>query len=129
VQGVIKNNPYLYAYNQGGSLNGKLNGMKVNYWTPENKSNEAPRPQFTASASNFGVIGLQDASYFRLRMATLGYSFPKKWLSKVGVTKARIYTTATNLFTITDYKSYSPEKEAGGYPEAQTFVFGLNLSF
>ncbi|GHV59943.1 hypothetical protein FACS1894182_14720 [Bacteroidia bacterium] len=129
VQGVLKNNPYLYAYNQGGSLNGKLNGMKVNYWTPENKSNEAPRPQFTASASNFGVVGLQDASYFRLRTTTLGYSLPKKLLSKIGMTKARIYATATNLFTLTDYKSYSPEREAGSYPEPQTFVFGINLGF
>ena len=129
VQGVTRNNPYFYAYNQGGSLNGKLNGMKVEYWTPENKSNEFPRPQFTAAVPNFGVIGLQDASYFRLRSATLGYTFPKKLTSKIGMTKARLYATATNLLTITDFKSYSPEKDAGGYPEPQTFVFGVNLSF
>ncbi|HEU4607793.1 MAG TPA: SusC/RagA family TonB-linked outer membrane protein, partial [Chitinophagaceae bacterium] len=42
VQGVTKNNPYFYAYDYGGSLNGKLNGIRVQYWTPENKSNEAP---------------------------------------------------------------------------------------
>lgn len=129
VQQVIKNNQLLYNYNQGGSLNGKLNGMKVNYWTPENKSNEFPRPYYTASASNFGVIGLQDASYFRLRSATIGYSLPKSFLPKLRMSNARIYATFTNLFTITDYKSYSPEDQATEYPEPKTYVVGLNFSF
>jgi len=129
VQGITKSNPYLYAYNQGGSLQAALNGMKVNYWTPDNPSNDAPRPQFSAAVSNFNVLGWQDASYFRLRTATLGYSFPKKWLSKAGITKARIYVTGTNMWTITNYKSYSPEKDAGGYPEPHIYTVGLNLSF
>lgn len=129
VQDVIKGNPYLYAYNQGGSLNGKKNGIKVNYWTPENPSNEAPRPQFTASVPGFGVLQYQDASYFRLRSATIGYSFPRKLVSKINMERLRFYFTGTNLFTVTEYKSYSPEKEPGGYPEPQTFTFGLNMSF
>jgi TonB-linked SusC/RagA family outer membrane protein len=129
VQGVTKNNPYLYAFNQGGSLNGKKNGIKVDYWTAENPSNTAPRPQFTASVPYMGLMGLQDASYLRLRTVTLGYSLPKSVLNKISASKARIYTTATNLFTLTDYKSYSPEKEPGAYPEARTFILGLNLSF
>lgn len=129
VQGVTKNNPYLYAFDQGGSLNGKKNGLKVNYWTPDNPSNEAPRPQFTAAVPYFGIIGLQDASYFRFRSATLGYTLPKKLTQKAFIQKARIYATATNIFTITDYKSYSPEKEPGSYPEPKTFTFGVNLSF
>ena len=129
VQGITKSNPYMYGYNEGGSLNGKKNGIKVNYWTPENASNEAPRPQYTAAVSYFGILGLQDASYFRLRSVTLGYTLPKTWTRKVSIEKARVYATATNLFTLTDYKSYSPEKNPGGYPEAQSFTFGLNLSF
>ena len=129
VQNVIKSNPYLYAYNQGGSLNGKKNGIKVNYWTPENFSNEAPRPQYTASVPNFGILAYQDASYFRLRTATLGYTFPKNLTKKIAIEKLRFYFTSTNLFTVTDYQSYSPEKDPGGYPEPQTFSFGINLSF
>ncbi len=129
VQGVTKNNPYLYGFNEGGSLNGKKNGIKVDYWTEQNPSNTAPRPQFTASVPYMGLLALQDASYFRLRTATLGYSFSNKVLSGIKATRARIYTTATNIFTITDYKSYSPEKEPGGYPEPRTFILGLNVSF
>lgn len=129
VQGVTKRNLYAYSYDQGGTLNGKLNGMKVNYWTPENRSNEAPRPQYTAAVGNFNALGLQDASYFRLRSLTLGYTLPRSISSKWNVNRARVYVTGTNLFTITDYKSYSPEKTAGDYPEPQTYTVGINLSF
>lgn len=129
VQKVIKTNPYLYAYNQGGSLNGKLNGMKVNYWTPENNSNEAPRPQFTASVPHINLLGYQDASYFRMRTATLGYTLPKKISKSLSIEKLRTYVTGTNLFTITDFKSYSPELTASSYPEAQSFIFGINITF
>jgi len=129
VQGVTKSNPYLYGFNEGGSLNGKKNGIKVDYWTEQNPSNTAPRPQFTASVPYMGLLALQDASYFRLRTVTLGYSFSNKVLSGIKATRARIYATATNIFTITDYKSYSPEKEPGSYPEPRTFVLGLNVSF
>lgn len=129
VQGVKKRNAYLYAYDQGGTLNGKLNGMKVNYWTPENRSNEAPRPKATGAVGNFSTLGLQNASYFRLRSLTLGYTVPKSLSSKWNINRARIYVTGTNLFTITDYQSYSPEKTAGDYPEPQTYTLGINLSF
>lgn len=129
VQGVTKSNPYLYGFNEGGSLNGKKNGIKVDYWTEQNASNTAPRPQFTASVPYMGILALQNASYFRLRTATLGYSFSSKVLAGIKASRARIYATATNIFTLTEYKSYSPEKEPGSYPEPRTFVLGLNVSF
>jgi len=129
VQGVTSNNNYMYSFDQGGSLNGKLNGMKVNYWTPLNRSNEAPRPMYSGSVSYMGTLGIQDASYFRLRSATIGYSLPESILANIRITNLRLYFTGSNLYTLTDYKSYSPERSAGGYPEAQTFIFGLNASF
>jgi len=129
VQGVNRNNPYLYNFDAGGSLNGRLNGMKVNYWTPENRSNEAPRPQFTAAVPYFGTLGIQDASYFRLRSLTIGYTMPSAVLGVLPLERARFYFTGTNLFTQTDFKSYGPESSPGAYPEAQTFTFGMNLTF
>jgi TonB-linked SusC/RagA family outer membrane protein len=129
VQGVTKNNPFFYAFDYGGSLNGKLNGVKVPYWTPENKSNEAPKPQYTASTPYFGIMGLQDASYFRFRSATIGYTLNKNLTSRWHIERLRFYATGTNIFTHTRYKSYSPEKEPSSYPETQAFTFGINLSF
>lgn len=128
VQGAVRNNPYLYDFNSGGSLSGKNNGIKVNYWTPESPSNEFPRPRFNSTIQYSSSLGYQDASYVRLRNLTLGYTLPRSMSSKAGIQRLRIYTTANNLFTSTDYLSYSPEVTAGGYPEPRIFLFGLNVS-
>lgn len=127
--GGFKRNAYLYDANSGGSLQGKLNGMKVDYWTPENPSNSAPRPDYDTNPKYQQTLGYQDASYFRLRTLTLGYTFPAKWTRKASIEKLRLYCTATNLYTKTDFKSYSPELNPGQYPEPKQVVFGVNLSF
>ena len=104
------------------------NGIKVDYWTIENPSNTAPRPR-DGNISYFSSLSYQDASYFRLRNLSVGYSFPKKLIAKAKMTNLRIYCTASNLFTCTRYQSYSPEASAGSYPEPRTVIGGLNLSF
>ncbi len=128
VYGAVRQNNYLYAANQGGDLKGVRNGIKVNYWTIENPSNTAPRPR-DGNISYFSSLSYQDASYFRLRNLSVGYSFPKKLIAKAKMTNLRIYCTASNLFTCTRYQSYSPEASAGSYPEPRTVIGGLNLSF
>lgn len=128
VYGAVRQNNYLYAANQGGDLKGVRNGIKVDYWTIENPSNTAPRPR-DGNISYFSSLSYQDASYFRLRNLSVGYSFPKKLIAKAKMTNLRIYCTASNLFTCTRYQSYSPEASAGSYPEPRTVIGGLNLSF
>lgn len=127
--GGTKLNSYLYNSNDGGSLQGKFNGIKVNYWTPQNPSNEFPRPSVNSGSSNKQCMAYQDASYVRLRTLQLAYNFPKSWISYLSLTKLRVYVTATNLLTFTDYLSYSPELSTGSYPEGRQFVFGINVSF
>ncbi|WP_316811339.1 TonB-dependent receptor [Pedobacter heparinus] len=129
VQGSLRSNPYLYDFNSGGALSGKNNGIRVNYWTPENPSNEFPRPRFSSSTQFFSSLGYQDNSYIQFRTATIGYTLPVKLVNKLGVQRIRAYVTGNNIFNKTDYSSYSPEVTAGGYPEPRIFLFGLNVSF
>lgn len=129
VQGVIRNNPYLYNYVDGGSLRGILNGVKQDYWTPENPTGNWPRPQESNDRLFIWTLGLQDASYFRLQNVTLGYSFNEKALAKMGLGKLRVYVTSQNPLTITDYQSYSPEKNPNDYPEATSVVGGIQVKF
>lgn len=128
VQGAIRSNAYLYDANSGGDLHGKLNGIKVDYWTLENPSNTAPRPR-DATINYFSSLSYQDASYIRLRNLSLGYSFPKRMINTIGINSLRVYGSATNIWTQTQFQSYSPEVSAGGYPEPKTFIVGLNASF
>lgn len=128
VQGALRQNAYLYDANSGGDLHGKLNGIKVNYWTLENSSNTAPRPR-DATINYISSLSYQDASYIRLRNLTLGYTLPKNVIKLLSMSNLRFYSTLTNLWTKTDYLSYSPEASAGAYPEPRTFIVGFNLSF
>lgn len=129
VQGAVRNNPYFNGFNEGGYNTSVRNGIKRDYWTPENPSNTSPRPNFTTSAANINVLGIDDASYVRMRTLSVGYTFPVSMLSRIKLSNARIYATASNLFTITDYKSYSPENNPNDFPDTKGFTLGVNLGF
>lgn len=127
-QGGIKQNSFLWDSGSGGDLKGVNNGMKVDYWTSTNPSNTAPEPN-TSTVAYLACLSYQDASYIRLKNVTLGYTVPKSITKKARIDNLRFYVTGTNLWTITDFLSYSPESSASSYPEATTILGGVNLSF
>ncbi len=129
VQGVTRNNPFLYGYLEGGSLRGIKNGIKQNYWTPENPGGNFPRPIEGNDPQNIWSLGLQDASYIRLQNITFGYTLPSQVLKSIGLSNLRLYVTGSNLFTITDFQSFSPERNPNEYPEPVTVVTGLQIGF
>ena len=129
VQGITKDNLFIWNYNEGGSLRGVKNGIKQDYWTPENPTGTWPRPRVGNDAPNMSAIGLQDASYIRLQNISLGYRLPDDYIKKLGLSNFRLYVTGSNVFTITDYESYSPEKSASDYPEPVSYVLGLQVGF
>ena len=67
---------------------GEINQLKVNYWTPENPSNEFYRP---ARGGNTSLLLYKDFSFVRVGNITLGYNFPEKWLSPLHISK--VFTT------------------------------------
>jgi TonB-linked SusC/RagA family outer membrane protein len=96
-----------------------------------------PNAKTNTTLTSYNV---EDGSYLRINNISLGYTFPKQWLQKVGITKARIYGTLNNLHTFTNYSGFDPEVSGSNaatspgiddssYPRAKSFVFGLNLSF
>lgn len=127
--GGVVNNSYLTSWEQGGDLSGKRNGIKRDYWTPENPSNTTPAPNYAQVPAYITSLGYQDASYIRLRNLTIGYTLPMEISRKLYVQKLRVYFSANNLWTKTKVQSYSPETNTGSYPEPRTLLFGLNLSF
>ncbi|MBC8753390.1 TonB-dependent receptor [Kordia sp. YSTF-M3] len=85
---------------------------------------------------------IQDASYVALRTVNIGFTFPTDLLSKIYLTKARIYVTGQNLlyFTASDYTGFNPESvnttspttygyQRAGSPINRTVTFGLNVEF
>ena len=83
---------------------------------------------------------VEDGSYLKLSNITLGYTFPKKIVNKIGLSKLRLYATGNNLLTWTKYTGYDPEVSTmsnamtpgvdfGAYPRSRSFVFGVNVAF
>ena len=89
-------------------------------------------------ASYSGYEGASDMAYtngsfWKLKNVTLGYTLPKSICQKFGVSRLRIYGTATNLFVFSPnkyVKDYDPEMNGSiDFPLSGEFVFGLNLTF
>ncbi|MBP8792193.1 MAG: TonB-dependent receptor [Lutibacter sp.] len=128
VEGAKRYNPFLADFNEGGTITSVRNGMVRDYWTPENPSNTAPRPNYANAPANISVLGITDASYVRLRTLSLSYNLPQSVLGKLKINAAKLYITGSNLITITDYKSYSPENNAGDFPDTKSFTVGVNIT-
>ena len=97
---------------------------------------------------------IESGSFMRVRNVTVGYAIPEtalKAISSKGISSARFYLTAQNLFTFTKYSGYDPEISSmnnnaadpnsatslifergidlGQYPQPRTFMLGVQVGF
>ena len=85
---------------------------------------------------------IEDASYIRGEGLTLGYSFSRSTVDRLGLDRLRVYLTAKNFFVLTEYSGYDPEGSDNDnmdaitphmdfyqYPRPSTFTFGVNVLF
>ncbi len=130
--GQMIENELLGRYNPSGTGNGPA---YLDYWTPENSTNDFPRPNRGQLSEYTGYQSLYfvDGSYFKVKNLTLGYTFPKKIISKLFIQNLRVYATASNILTVTRshlVKYYDPEnKGSEKAPMSKQIVFGINIDF
>lgn len=91
-------------------------------------------PRLTSGVSTSHTVNdyyLMNASYFRLKNAEIGFTFPSNWSSKIGATSIRVYANGNNLITWDHMNTdvYDPEQRILAYPVMRTFNFGLNIQF
>jgi len=80
------------------------NQWKVDYWTKTNPTNAFPHPEGQALNDNYAsTLGYYDATFIKVRSINIGYQIPSKFLSRAGISSARIFATVTNPFIV-----YSP---------------------
>lgn len=103
-------------------------------WTPEH--HDATYPRITKSdQTNFTTSSfwLQDASYVRLKNITLGYNIPKIWLSKIGISMAKLFLSGENLLTFDKLKGgLDPEESSSrgwSYGNVKKISVGVRVSF
>ncbi len=110
-------------------------------WTGEGTSNSIPRMTNQNSNRNWrsSDLYIKDGSYDRLKNIQLGYSLPNSLLQKAAISRLRVFVSAENLVTITDYDGFDPEIASGGYttigidrgiyPQSRTIIIGANITF
>ena len=106
-------------------------------WTPSNPNGKWPRPaEGKSSVSHPGVYSsfwCVNTNYLRIKNIQVGYNLPKKLVSNIGLTRARIYFSGENLFTFDNLDlEIDPEMPDGNayiYPNVKTISFGINLTF
>ncbi len=127
---------YAYRYNYNANAMADILG---NYWTPENPDAKYPNlhQDINLKMSDRFVY---DGSYLRCKNITLSYDIPcgkGRFISK-----ARVYVSGQNLFTITKYPFWDPDVNSKGggssitqgvdatsYPSARTFSLGCKITF
>ena len=123
-----------YMVSTGGhALTAHANQVEVDYWTPNNTGAEFQKPILAQSTSGSGddfssLLGYKDASYIKVRNISLGYNFPKKMITKVGLSHLKLYTQVVNPFSIhQSINNYDLDVNKTYFN--RSFVFGLEVSF
>nr|WP_068891308.1 TonB-dependent receptor [Pedobacter panaciterrae] len=119
-------------------------------WTPQNENTDVPRNGYFTSKYG-GYINsrfVENASYVKLKNLSIGYNIPTSKIGFLkGISNAKIYFTAQDLFTITKYTGSDPEVSSNNngsdptsanlragldfnaYPAYRSFTLGLKLNF
>ncbi|MFR9548701.1 MAG: TonB-dependent receptor [Rikenellaceae bacterium] len=109
-------------------------------WCGEGTSNTIPRLSESDENGNWlsSDLYVKNGAYLRLKSIQLGYTLPQKISQKAFINNLRVYLSAENLLTFTEYDGFDPEIASGGtslgvdrgtYPQSKTFMIGANITF
>lgn len=143
LQGVYGNE--IVNFNRFGleSFDGSKNNSSaaLERWTPENPTDEYPRATVLPRANTLSDIQVEDGSYVRVKDITLSYQFGTGLLERLKLSQLKVYVSAKNAITLTNYSGYDPEvsrfandnlsmgADYGSYPMSRIFMTGISLSF
>ncbi len=109
-------------------------------WTGPGSTNNAEYPEYTFTDPNdnsrVSDRYIQDGSFAKIKNLQLGYTLPKTWIG--GTRNLRIYAQVKNAYTFTKYTGFDPEVSGGllnsgvdygQYPQARTYLLGLDFKF
>ena len=108
-----------------------ISGM--DYWTPENPTNEMTSPAYVPYDKHSFY---KKMNYVNIKNITIGYTFPKTTLSAIGISSLSINASVNNLYTFSNIDNWLNLEDSDAnrnvlvtYPTARSYMFGLNLTF
>lgn len=99
-----------------------------NRWTADNPNSRFPRIWSGNSANTYlSDVWLSDASFFRIKVLQLGYTFPKVGKS---IKNVRVFFNAQDAITFTKWEGLEPERDGGNgsYPRMAIYSFGVRAT-
>jgi len=131
---------YRFDYDLAGLQNPESIGVNnkstdiLRAWTVDNRITDIPSLTLTnGDAADNSDRYLRDASYVRLRYASVGYSFSKELLQDTPFSGLRAYFQAENLFTMSKWRGWDAESNRGAdqyqYPTPKILSLGLEVNF
>lgn len=135
--GYVRDSHYATLMNSGLSAGENLHKDMLNRWTPDNRYTDIPALYANnqgAGIDNTSDYFLTKANYLSLKNVTLGYTLPAKLISKIGISKVRVYATGDNLFVWSKRKGLDPRQSFDGttsyvYSALSSYSLGLNVTF
>ena len=112
-------------------------------WSEDNPSSDIPRLDGDISVGQSAVDRfLISSNYLSINNITIGYTFPDKWMERLGAAGLRVYFAADNLAVASARKGVDPRfsvglgsftsgsgLNSGSYSAMRTLTGGLSLTF
>lgn len=131
-QGALNRTVYLQGSSEYAFQNGGFGGafeQHLDRWTPANPGAAYPRLGLGTNLNNQATSSfwLHNNNYVRLKNLELGYTLPLSLSSKARLQNVRLFASATNLLTFSEYDRIDPEVFNNAYPQQRLLNLGLNL--
>lgn len=111
-------------------LQGRYAQRNLDYWTPNNPTNDYPAPNYSSAAGDTyrSSMNYQNGTFIKLRNVSLGYTFGDTVTSRLRLSRLRAYIQSMNpglLYSKVDWI----DPDLGGSTFNRGIVFGLNVGF
>ncbi len=124
----MKSNTIAYMTSGTGRFNDNMTYKP--YWTATNPSNEYPSAIFSGDGR---YLALQSRGFVRVQDLSLSYNFKQPWVKAMNINQLKVFISAKNIATFTNWKGGDPETGAkyldNTLPVVATYAIGANVSF
>ncbi|RZP06152.1 MAG: TonB-dependent receptor [Flavobacteriales bacterium] len=132
---AYRTSPFIDTSGSAIGNNALLTAWANDHWSENDRDLYAAWPrlsdQLIDNNNRNSTWWLRDGSFLRLKSLEIGYSINEEAVEKIKLESARIYLSATNLFTISKFKIWDVEMGGNGlgYPLQRGINLGLNMNF
>lgn len=125
-----------YAGAMGINRGGQMHADMEKAWSATNPDSNIPRVLYNdVNANRFSDRFLTSGSYLCLQNITLGYTLPKKLMTRFGLENIRLYVVGDNLWLWSKRQGLDPRQSITGdassvrYSQGRTISGGISLTF